>query len=205
MAAPITHIVLANKIYDKLFSHLDKACFFLGTSFPDIRYIAPIGRQETHPEVNSIEDLANCNAFTTGVKLHALIDNIREDFLFSHNIYQYLEQGNNAFQTVKLFEDISFYDKINDWTFFINIFGDPVKEELESGIDPNIILKWHSTLKKYLLKTPDTESVSLFLQAIGVPKYNLEETFREIKNIENIPKVRNYVDELYKNIEILLN
>jgi len=38
MAAPATHIILANKLYKNHFSDKDFAKFIVGTSFPDIRY-----------------------------------------------------------------------------------------------------------------------------------------------------------------------
>ena len=48
MAAPITHIVLASKVYDQFFSNFSKKDFLIGTSFPDIRYLKVIDRNTTH-------------------------------------------------------------------------------------------------------------------------------------------------------------
>ena len=48
MAAPITHIVLTNKIFNKYFSNKEKGDFFIGASFPDIRYLKVIKREKTH-------------------------------------------------------------------------------------------------------------------------------------------------------------
>jgi len=39
MAAPITHIALTEKIFDKFFKDKKRKDFFIGTLFPDIRYL----------------------------------------------------------------------------------------------------------------------------------------------------------------------
>jgi len=46
MAAYITHIVLTDKIFDKHFSNKNKAEFYIGTSFPDIRYLGVIKKRK---------------------------------------------------------------------------------------------------------------------------------------------------------------
>jgi hypothetical protein len=48
MAAPITHIALAEKLYGQYFSDKNKQDFFVGTSLADIRYLGTIERDKTH-------------------------------------------------------------------------------------------------------------------------------------------------------------
>lgn len=44
MAAPLTHLVLAERIFQKHFSDQHRKVFLQGTSFPDIRYLGVIDR-----------------------------------------------------------------------------------------------------------------------------------------------------------------
>ncbi|HPR92239.1 MAG TPA: hypothetical protein PLR64_03240, partial [Candidatus Dojkabacteria bacterium] len=48
MAAPITHIVLSEKVLKKFFPRTEKKKFLIGTSLPDIRYLGVVDRNATH-------------------------------------------------------------------------------------------------------------------------------------------------------------
>ena len=86
MAAPITHIALTEKIFNNIFHNYDKKEFIIGTSFPDIRYLGTIDREKTHLSVNNLENINDKSSFISGMKFHALVDKVREDFLLSRNI-----------------------------------------------------------------------------------------------------------------------
>jgi len=62
MPWPATHILIAEKVYDQYFSHLDRKDFLLGTSFPDIRYPAKLNRHQTHlpNQVISGDPISKC-------------------------------------------------------------------------------------------------------------------------------------------------
>ena len=64
MAAPITHIALTEKIFDKFFKNKTRKDFFIGTSFPDIRYLKVIDRDKTHYDDLSVADLGNDASFS---------------------------------------------------------------------------------------------------------------------------------------------
>lgn len=48
MATPITHIVLTEKVFEKFFKDKTRKDFFIGTSFPDIKYLKVIDRDKSH-------------------------------------------------------------------------------------------------------------------------------------------------------------
>ena len=63
MPTPITHVVLAERIYEKYFRDEDKQEFYVGICFPDIRRVAHIKRSKTHSQNFSMSDLQNDSSF----------------------------------------------------------------------------------------------------------------------------------------------
>src|SRR3989344_5759752 len=87
MAAPITHIVLADKVFDEYFPNLSKDKFLVGTSFPDIRYLRVIKREQTHPKNITLSDIKSVESFNGGLLFHILIDRVRENYMQENDIY----------------------------------------------------------------------------------------------------------------------
>ena len=81
MAAPITHIVLTDKIFQNHFKDKNKADFYTGTVFPDIRYLGVIDRNKTHFKNLKISDVKKETSFWAGFKFHSFLDEAREKFL----------------------------------------------------------------------------------------------------------------------------
>ena len=79
MATPITHVVLAAKIFDNIFKDKIKKDFFIGSLFPDIRYLKVIDRDKSHFENLKLKDLKNDDSFLAGVKFHSIVDIAREN------------------------------------------------------------------------------------------------------------------------------
>lgn len=78
MPGPVTHIVLADKLFDRYFSGKDRRAFYVGTLFPDIRYLGVIGREQTHLPVAGIAEVAENRAFRAGMLFHALTDKAKQ-------------------------------------------------------------------------------------------------------------------------------
>src|SRR4030043_1902184 len=90
MAAPITHIVLTEKVFDKFFSDKKRKDFYIGTVFSDIGYLGVVDRQSTHFPLQELklEDVKKeQNSFTAGVEIYSLVDDIRERFIESKNFF----------------------------------------------------------------------------------------------------------------------
>ncbi|MDP2932964.1 MAG: hypothetical protein Q8N81_02425, partial [bacterium] len=118
MAAPITHIVLAEKVFNKYFSDKKRKDFYVGTIFSDIRYLGAIDRKSTHSplrELNLKDVKEEQNSFTAGLKFHSLVDDIRERFIESKNIHSMIPESKHKTQILKLLEDELYYNKINNW------------------------------------------------------------------------------------------
>ena len=137
MAAPITHIVLANKVFDNYFSKFEEGEFFIGTSFPDIRYLKVLDRDTTHfknVELN-LRTLNLDNSFVAGAKFHVIVDWIRENYIIANNTYEQIPKSRYVTQSLKLLEDELLYEKIGSWDQIVKDFEHVPYEQIDFVLD----------------------------------------------------------------------
>jgi hypothetical protein len=205
VAAPITHIVLAEKIFDKYFADKDKKEFFVGTSFPDIRYLGVIDRSKTHFEVISFPDVVEDDPFLCGVKFHSLVDKVREDFMKSSGFYNLFPGSQFLTQAVKVFEDRVLYKKISSWKLIINFFDEVDKNETAFGIEDKDVERWHVLLRHYFSQPPITDEViKVFIKDMGRPDEMAEEMIRVLAGVGDKDKATDIVNDFYLHFEDLL-
>lgn len=205
MAAPITHVALTEKIFNNIFHNYDKKEFIIGTSFPDIRYLGTIDREKTHLSVNNLENINDKSSFISGMKFHALVDKVREDFLLSRNIYSFCPESKYLTQSIKFVEDKILYEKISDWPVYQNYLDNILQDEIESGAGEETVTQWHNLLKNYFANKPNEESIRNFVVKINLPENVAEEIINNVNIIEQIPEVTSYIKDLYNDFEGLLN
>lgn len=204
MAAPTTHIVLAEKVWSKFFGEKDRGKFMVGTSFPDIRYLGVIDRDKTHFEKIELSEIMSCKSFEAGMKFHSLVDRIREKFVTDAGMYDLFIDSPYKTQAMKLFEDKLLAKKIGDRVVTAGYFKTIYDEERQYGIEEIQIIKWHEMLNNYFLSTENNTSVSSFIGAIKVPEGALGEILRVIDNIRSVEKVTKIVSDLYEGFDELL-
>jgi len=190
MAAPITHMVLADKVFDKRFKDEKKKDFFIGSVFPDVRYVSGIKRRLTHHL-----DLKEKNSFETGIKFHCLIDEIWNEFV----------RSNNYITSFKLLGDELLYEKIGNWEEYISYFDKIFPSEFLFNIPEEKIKKWHKILQQYFSKKPNDITRNTFIKSIGVSEERIDRINQNIDLIRNDQGIIKTIEELYDNIEILLN
>lgn len=148
MAAPVTHAVLTEKVSPLYFSRRNKKRFFVGTLFPDIRYLANVGRGETHlREVSFSQVLKTSDDFEAGLQFHALIDQIWHQLFGSGDF--------NSKQGIKLTADELLYDKTENWQEIRSFFNEILPQELEYGIERRLVERWHRMLQQYFVDKPN--------------------------------------------------
>ncbi|HRZ95859.1 MAG TPA: hypothetical protein P5262_04835, partial [Candidatus Moranbacteria bacterium] len=167
MAAPITHIALTEKIFDKFFKDKIRKDFFIGTSFPDIRYLKVIDRDKTHYKDLSIVDLGNDESFSAGVKFHSILDHAREKFIVENNTYSLCPESKYITQSLKILEDEIFYQHVKDWTIYTEYLNEILQAERNYRVAEKDLKKWHSLLQQYFQKQPDEDAVKNFTLGIG--------------------------------------
>lgn len=205
MAAPITHIVLANTVFEKYFAKMTKEDFFVGTSFPDIRYLDVIERNKTHfPDVN-IAALQQLSAFDAGLKFHSLVDKMREDFMISHKVYSLVPESTFITQALKFFEDQVLYEKYADWQNVAKYFEKVREEEMNYGVKAEDIQRWHRFLESYFLHQPNERNIRDFVTLIGQPDRVFREIIGLIETLKKSSELKQGILEFYKNFEDLIN
>ncbi|MCB9824011.1 hypothetical protein H6802_03585 [Candidatus Nomurabacteria bacterium] len=204
MAAPITHIVLTKKIYNQHFSDKSFNDFIIGTSLPDIRYLGTIDRNKTHFPNAALNETKQEKSFTAGLKLHSIVDRVRENFLLSYDLYSKCPESKFITQSIKFLEDSTLYAKIDNWENYIELFNNVLQSELEVGLNRQTVDYWHRTLQDYFSRQPDNKSIDTFVKRIKLGQEVADEIKENIEIISKNPEVLNYINSLYKQFEDLV-
>lgn len=204
MAAPATHIILADKVFEKYFQDKTKSDFYIGTSFPDIRYLGVIDREKTHFGDLNIHELTSLPAFEAGLKFHSLVDEVREKFMKSHNVYALVPDSPFITQALKFFEDKILYEERSNWDEIASYFGKVTNEELSFGVKAADIEKWHRFLQTYFTTKPSDQNIREFVAAINKPNEMAEEIIRLTKMMEENKQLKGIVLDFYKRFEDLV-
>jgi hypothetical protein len=203
MAAPITHIVLAKKVFRKHFSSKNRAEFFVGTSLPDIRYFDNLDRDKTHSSNLRLEDIKQESSFMAGFKFHSLVDEVHNKFFPLKDNPLFREPIEITAISLKFFEDELFYGCLSDWEG-ISIFFDSLLEEELKYNDRSDILAWHQSLKKYFLQAPSFESRRDFLRTSNFSDERAKEIENFVEQMKKMPQVKELAQEFYDNFEDLI-
>jgi hypothetical protein len=204
MATSVTHIVLTAKIYDKLFSDKNKKEFFVGTLFPDIRYLKVIARNKTHFFDLTISAIQAEDSFLAGVKFHSLLDVTREKFITDNDVYSLCPESKYITQSLKILEDELFYKHITDWSEYINYFNEVLPTETNFDVTKSDIQRWHTILQNYFQKQPDEQSVTDFILASGFPIDVATEINATVATLKTNPKIITILENLYLKFQNLI-
>ncbi|MFH1289526.1 MAG: hypothetical protein ABIH88_02290 [Patescibacteria group bacterium] len=208
MASPITHIVLAEKIYSKFFKNKNRQEFFIGTNFPDIRYLGVISREKTHFKGFEINDLALENSFFAGFKFHCLLDRKRHKFLLK-NLSEFKKEETFlnsvlANRALKLFEDEVLYNRVANWEEHISFLDKILPLELEFGIKEQRIREWHKAFQNYFSQKPGKRSREEFLNAISLPKEDIEKINSTVEGFKKGDSTEKMTNKLYNCFERII-
>jgi hypothetical protein len=204
MAAPITHIALTEKIFDSLFKDKDRKEFFIGTLFPDIRYLNVISRDKTHYTNISVSDLYTDTSFLAGVKFHSIVDKVREQYIINNNIYSLCPKSPYITESLKFLEDEILYPNIQNPISYIEYLEDILSSEIECGINEYDIRKWHTLLQQYLSQKPHKESIAQSLIDTGLKREVANEINQNIDIIKSQDHIISTIKNLYTKFDSLL-
>lgn len=203
MAAPITHIVLAEKVFNNHFSNLEKDKFFVGTSFPDIRYLRIIQREQTHPPDITLSQIKSNDSFNGGLMFHVWVDRVREGYMQEKGIYSLMPQSKLTIQSLKLFEDELFYEKLSNWGSIISYFEEVLSKELEYPIKRDDVMKWHKLLQYYFAQKPTIETRKTLFEAIYFDEKSIIEVEANLAEMRNNKKILDIIENFYNNFDKL--
>ena len=173
-AAPVTHVVLAEKWMKAScqYTETQKKSCIVGTLFPDIRYIAQIERKKTHDTGVTLAELrSEKSAFLCGKKLHSYIDEERAKFIQSRGLYDILATRfrvpkEHIHSFLKFLEDELLYNKLNTERTCGALLSIDA-EEKASQVELPILKKWHIVLGLYFMQRPSQTFADLAILKRG--------------------------------------
>ncbi|HXW86140.1 MAG TPA: hypothetical protein VEK38_02235 [Candidatus Bathyarchaeia archaeon] len=169
MAGPVSHIYCALAILlSGTLSIENPRDFIIGSLFPDIRYLGVIERSQTHKPHITWHDVQTASSdFDAGMKLHALVDVVREAYVVHHSLYDHFSSLlPYKSQFLKFFEDALLHNKVADWSTIIGYFDTILPEEQAFGIDDTALHLWHSLMQQYLAQQPDVSNIRTYLYTL---------------------------------------
>ena len=204
MAGEITHIVLADKVFDKFFQDKNRKDFYIGTVFPDIRLLGIAKREETHPSLQDIK-LGNIkqekNSFLAGIKFHSLVDVVEDSFMSLKGLF-----SPKTDSPLEFLEEELYYNKISNWNEIIDFLNTILPEELSFhvNIQEKDIKKWHKLLQKGFSDKPNNKIRKELAEGAGFSKSFIDRLTESTAEINKDERVVKAIEEFYNNFESIL-
>ena len=146
MPSEITHAVYAERFL-KLHPEYQRREFFIGTLFPDIRYMANIPRDTTHSHNLTLEHvLAEPDSFRAGMLYHSLMDDTWGQLFENYGILPYTSHTLSMYNALKSIEDDIRYNETDIWAEVTGYLADIISPELNFGVATATISHWHKII-----------------------------------------------------------
>lgn len=200
MASQITHVVYGKKIFDRLDEGLNWSEFVIGTTFPDIRYLAKIDRNKLHYFNTSEGKIPKDNSFKAGLYTHSLVDEKREDFIEAEGVYEFVSRDWTGASACKLIEDEVLYDKYKQWKQLLKTFDNPSKEEFKLVSDRKAVERWHKFLLDYFKEKPTEEAWYKAIVLITSDESMAKKVIEETSRIKRNGRAMDIIKKTYENI-----
>lgn len=169
-----------------------------GTQFPDIRYLGDVKRLETHYKTVTLKEiLEEENPFYAGLKFHSFVDNVRNEFVLSSNIYKQFPDVSPRIRThmLKFYEDELIYPYV-DTDQCIQAMKVFYPEEREWKMQNATLRKWHYLIRAYCSFAPSTSIWLLTFSETQFPgccSKEKEELYRFLRKNKSNPVFRQYL------------
>jgi hypothetical protein len=200
MAAPFTHLVLAQRYLAQYPSNFIISEFLIGTSFPDIRYLGVIDRSQTHKDSLHIDDVHHAStSFAAGMYLHALVDHLRSQAFGESKIFEHCPDTKIGVRALKLIEDEYLYNQLQNTTAITEAFEAVLPEELVFGIATQDIIRWHSILQRYLTEGHQISGQRNFMESISLPLKMIQEIEATAINLKANTEIQTIIKTVYED------
>ncbi len=205
MPGPVTHIALTEKIFDRCFSGKVRKDFYIGTLFPDIRYLGFIDRSMTHYTDLTMAGIQSEDSFLAGLKFHSLVDITWRKYHPGNGLYASYSIPPNAGFVVKMAEDSFFYNYVDDWQAIIKFLDDILQHEKAFGMPVYILRTWHTLLQQYFKKQPGSSVIKSIAGGAGISKDLVEQTENLLPAMQKDQKVSKTLQNLFeKTVNLML-
>lgn len=204
MSSPITHLVLAEKVFEKYFPSKNKAEFMIGTIFPDIRRFAKIDRNSTHFESMKIGSILNESSFMAGYHFHSVVDGLMKKFRLKEEYASLFAESEYLNEVMKTFEDMVLMPKIENWDNICRVFERVMPEEMELfGTDREVVEKWHLRVQNYIKTMPDYKH-SMLGYIVYDPEIVSDAVIKGVESIKDKNMAIELIERVYEEFERLL-
>ncbi|MCH7641090.1 hypothetical protein IID22_02765 [Patescibacteria group bacterium] len=195
MAGQITHIPYGKKILDSFlkYSKVDKKKFYIGTVFPDIRYLKVISRDRTHfdnPTIKGLKEITN--SFELGIYAHSLVDQERERAIKKLGFYNILPNDSITIYASKFLEDEIAYPLFKEWPKIVSYLSDMLEEETKL-VPKEAASKWHNMLRDYFESPPNKNSVVKLAAALGFDNKLIQQVTKRTEELRENSKATNII------------
>ncbi len=204
MAAPVTHIVLAEKAHARFFPNIPKREFMIGTSFPDIRYLVGLKRDVTHFPDASMRGVEGQSPFLAGVMFHSVVDNVREAYVRSRNSYDHVPASRYASQALKFFEDEVLYGRFDGWQGVIEMLTTIPYAESPFPVEKKGVDSWYASLRDYFAASPTADTQKAFIVRTDLTEAAANEIRRVIDGMRDSAELRGIIADFHDSFESLL-
>ena len=184
----------------KTYDENQKAAFFLGTLFPDIRYIAKLSRTQTHESEVTLERIKDTqDPFLKGMRLHVFVDVLREEFLQERQVCEKLTKiSGDKILSLKFLEDEILYSMRQEQeSFYIAAYFDTYTEgELKFNLPSEILRQWHQLNQSYLCQRPSVFFENLMANQSGFGSSSVQvtyDTYEALQIYAEEEEFKNYV------------
>ncbi len=205
MPGPVTHIILADKVFDRHFPGKNRRQFYLGTLFPDIRYLGVIARNQTHPKVNGMEEIAGLDDFQAGIAFHALCDQINREYMVAHQAAGAETTNLYSGFLLKLAVDMHAYPYRSNWQPIAGYLDHLPEEAAAFGVSRSHMAAWHRLLKQYLGRPPDPELMINLARQAGIQPAAGSQSMPTLDEIRNNQAVATLVAAFFEQFDALIN
>lgn len=209
-ASPLFHTVIAEKWLAAFedFNESEKQAFFLGTLFPDIRYLAGIPRDVTHDRGLTLEQIkATKDPFQKGVRVHSFVDEQRVEFLKNQDVLKIFDEiSGDKILYLKFLEDEILYpmQKENHFFYVCEYLKNFDESELEFKISQEILAEWHDIHRKYLSMRPSAALEKSISSGQGFSNISIQSTKNCCKVMQQFcenEKAINYVSSAIEEFD----
>ena len=189
---------MAAKVFEQKFPQFNRREFFIGTVFPDIRYLRVIDRDKTHFPGISWEKISQAeNSFTAGLLFHNLVDQI-----FDGETAVALRALNDSLdfaRTAKLLADEMLYGEIANWSEISEYFQDLIPEELTFGVSEPDLRHWHEILRAFFAASPDDKSRAQFMEELGFSPEKISQVNALLVKMRPAAGIRQVLIDFYQS------
>lgn len=113
------------------------------------------------------------DSFLAGVKFQQLIDDVREEYIKKHKVYDHSARSMFTPYALQLHDDLLLYDRITDNATLISHFNDLHEQELKTGIKELYLRTWHKALQRYLQNPRTKEDRFKFFKRCAKKRFRL--------------------------------